>query len=434
MEMILSYLWQSAVVLTLLFVPFLLLLRKERYFALNRVILLAILALSLLLPLCHHSLPQSWFIGEGGHAVRGMFEVGQLSVADVSAMPDHSLWQQMPWQSLLIGFWLCGSLFFVARQTWNMFRLYAMLNGKDIVRETLEDGNTLYLSTCDIPSFSWMHTIVMSCEDYEENGATILAHERAHIEHLHSLDNLLLTAMLSLQWWNPFVWLLSDALAQVHEYEADLAVIKKGINATQYQLLLIRKAAGPAGLALVNGFKSNKLKLRIVMMNNMINLRGAKSRYLAMLPMVWLAIACTSEPKESLSAEEPVGMVQTEETATWNQATRVLPAEQQGEVFRVCEVMPTYPGGEMEMMKYLQKSLRYPADCAAEKVEGRVMVSFVVEKDGSISNCEVLRSPDDRLSEEAVRVIQSMPNWNPGQQRGQAVRVKYVLPVTFRLQ
>lgn len=434
METMLSYLWQSAMVLTLLFVPFQLLLRKEHYFALNRIILLSILILSMVLPLCHHSLFQPLLFMNDGNVAKGMFEVGRLSVANVSDVPENALWQHVSWQSLLIGFWLCGSLYFVVRQIWNMTRLYAMLKGKGTIRETLEDGSTLYLSSSDIPSFSWMRTIVMSYEEYEENGDTILAHERAHIAHHHSLDKLLMTAALSLQWWNPFAWLLSDALTQVHEYEADLAVIKKGINATQYQLLLIRKAAGPAGLALVNGFKCNKLKLRIVMMNNMINLRGAKSRYLALLPMLALAIACTSEPKESVSAEEAAAIVETEESATWNQATRTLPAEQQGEVFTVCEEMPTYPGGEMEMMKYLQKSLRYPAVCVEAKIEGRVMVSFVVEKDGSISSCEVLRSPDDRLSEEAVRVIQSMPSWNPGQQRGQAVRVKYVLPVTFRLQ
>lgn len=108
-------------------------------------------------------------------------------------------------------------------------------------------------------------------------------------------------------------------------------------------------------------------------------------------------------------------------------------AQSPKEVFTVVEEMPEFPGGESALMQFIKTNLKYPADCAAQGIDGRVTLSFIVETDGSVSTVEIMRTPDERLSAEAIRVVQSMPAWTPGKQRGQVVRVKYVLPVTFRL-
>lgn len=102
------------------------------------------------------------------------------------------------------------------------------------------------------------------------------------------------------------------------------------------------------------------------------------------------------------------------------------------DVKSVCEVQPEFPGGSKELMKFIAEKLRYPSECAEKGIEGRVTLSFIVEKDGSITNIEELRSPDPRLTAEAKRVLSIMPNWTPGKQDGKAVRVKYMIPVTFR--
>lgn len=530
--MFLNYLWQSALVLSVLFVPFQLLLRKERFFALNRFILLSILVLCLTLPLTPHALPS--FLGarlsaEGADTAQ-MVQSGSVQMLDEVVVSNHpefetlTLWIEAYWKEILLGLYCIGFVVFVIRQLSGICRLFRILHSKDSLRETLPDGARLILSSVPLPSFSWMHSIVISEDDYAENGDTILAHERAHITHCHSFDKMLLLVVKCLQWWNPFVWLLSDALSQVHEYQADLAVLNKGVNASQYQLLLIRKAAGPAGLALVNGFKRNKLKMRIVMMNNMINLRGAKCRYLALLPMLLLAFICTATAaelesqehldaqlqllinregqillveeqtdtyvkienlqaeldKKHLAVDDVVAIVADEETPMsvigdvnnalrnsgvqkvtywkkdgdkaverWFQAAavknpqdksaeyqatfQVARPEDEGEVFTVCEEQPEYPGGEQEMMKFLMTAMRYPKECADSKIEGRVTLSFIVEKDGSISHIEEVRSPHPLLTAEAKRVVEAMPRWKPGKQRGQEVRVKFVLPFTFRL-
>lgn len=106
----------------------------------------------------------------------------------------------------------------------------------------------------------------------------------------------------------------------------------------------------------------------------------------------------------------------------------------EGDVFSVVEEQPEFPGGEKELMTFVKNNLKYPAECAEEGVQGRVTISFVVDKDGSVVEAEAMKSPDERLTAEAIRLVESMPKWKPGRQDGEAVRVKYVLPVTFRLQ
>jgi protein TonB len=108
--------------------------------------------------------------------------------------------------------------------------------------------------------------------------------------------------------------------------------------------------------------------------------------------------------------------------------------EVENKVFDVVEQMPSFPGGQSALMQYLQSNVKYPVVAQENGVQGRVVVSFVVERDGSITDVQVVRSVDPSLDREAQRVVRSMPKWIPGKQNGQAVRVKYNVPVSFRLQ
>ena len=106
----------------------------------------------------------------------------------------------------------------------------------------------------------------------------------------------------------------------------------------------------------------------------------------------------------------------------------------EAEIFKVVEVMPEFPGGAAKMMEYIQKNMKYPMMARESDIQGRVFVNFVVEPDGSISNVAVLRGIGGGCAEEAVRVVQSMPKWNPGKQRGTAVRCAFTVPIIFKLQ
>lgn len=114
-------------------------------------------------------------------------------------------------------------------------------------------------------------------------------------------------------------------------------------------------------------------------------------------------------------------------------AQKTVVAKKNQQVFDVVEKMPEYPGGQAALFEYLSKNVKYPADAEKKKVEGRVLVTFVVNTDGSITDIEVVRKAFPSLDAEAVRVISGMPKWIPGEQKGQKVRVKYTVPLNFRL-
>jgi len=108
------------------------------------------------------------------------------------------------------------------------------------------------------------------------------------------------------------------------------------------------------------------------------------------------------------------------------------PDEEQ--IFKIVEKMPSFPGGDVELMKFISNNIRYPVVAQENGIEGRVVVSFVVGKDGNITDAQILRGVDPNLDKEALRVVNSMPKWNAGEQRGKPVKVSYILPVTFKLQ
>ena len=133
----------------------------------------------------------------------------------------------------------------------------------------------------------------------------------------------------------------------------------------------------------------------------------------------------------SLSSSEETGqIIEIKEVAPVIEEEEVV----EEEIFQVVEEMPEPPGGMAGLMKYLARNIKYPAIAQENGIQGRVVVQFVVEKDGSIANPVVVKGVDPSLDKEAVRVISTMPKWKPGKQRGKAVRVKYTVPVTFRLQ
>ena len=112
----------------------------------------------------------------------------------------------------------------------------------------------------------------------------------------------------------------------------------------------------------------------------------------------------------------------------------VPPAVEETKIFEVVEQMPSFPGGDAALMQFLSKNIKYPVVAEENGIQGRVIATFVIERDGSITDVKVVKSVDPSLDKEAIRVLKSMPKWIPGKQNGSAVRVKYTVPVTFRLQ
>ena len=141
--------------------------------------------------------------------------------------------------------------------------------------------------------------------------------------------------------------------------------------------------------------------------------------------------------EDDADIEEDI-MASTEDNTEWvdlhdYDVVEVEPEPEEEEIFMVVEDQPEFPGGTAALLEYLRKNIKYPAICRENNIQGRVLVTFIVNKDGAIVEPEVVKSVNPSLDKEALRVISQMPNWKPGSQRGKPVRVKYTVPVNFRL-
>lgn len=430
------YAIKSAVILSLLYWVFFALLSKETFHRFNRIVLLSIMLVSMVLPIMPHAidvsvLPQS--IAQLFAHETAMVEVGETStamatnVATTEAAETQSaieMAHSLSVMEIVKIIYIAGLVGMIVVFLFQIISLMIFMRGG--LRHTDSKGNTVVLKAGEVASFSFFRFIVMSTEDYEKNRESILLHEQEHISLKHTFDLVLLQAAKMLQWFNPFVWMLGRDLKSIHEFEADKAVLSHGIDATKYQYLLVSKSAGPAAFAIINGFNHSQLKSRIVMLNKKKTNPIAMGRCLVLLPVVFAAFVFTAKAK-SVNAD-PAEAESVVAESTINQEP------QDDVVFTVVEEQPEFPGKEKGLMEYIKNNIKYPESCVKDSIQGRVTLSFIVEKDGSVSNINEMRSPNPDLTAEAARLVQSMPKWNPGKQRGQAVRVKYVMPITFRLQ
>ena len=465
------YILKSSVCLVLFYLFFRVLLSKETFHRFNRVALLGVLFLSLLIPFIEVTTNHQVEVQQTMLTIEQVLLMAEMEPATVDATGGVAVHEvaSLSWIEILLLVYLSGIIFFACRNLYSLIRLFRLIHsGK---REKLENGTTLVVHEQEIAPFSWMKYIVISRKDLEENGREILIHEAAHIRHRHSIDLLVADICIFFQWFNPGAWLLKQELQNIHEYEADETVINEGVNAKEYQLLLIKKAVGTRLYSMANSFNHSKLKKRITMMLKEKSSPWARLKYLYVLPVAAIAVTAFARPEvsetvEEISAVKVNDLTAIVETKVAESSGQLLPVQsvpkdsvnrkskvavqQMDElvvvgyaskdsvkdrepVFNVVEQMPSFPGGMEALMQYLAKNMRYPVEAQKNKVQGRVVVGFIVSKDGDIKKAHILRGVDPELDAEAIRVIESMPRWMPGMQRGKAVAVSYTLPVMFRL-
>ena len=541
-----------AVLVAVFYMFYRLLLSRETFHRVNRIVLLATAIASYVLPLCVITLHKTVVVGlaEGSTGFEG------LSAELIEEAPQVQLWQVF-----VIVLFLIGVVATLGYTISNLLRVWHLIRRSEQHLEA--DGTVICVVDNDVSPFSWMHYIVLSRSDYEAHDASILAHERGHIRRHHSLDLILVDTLTALQWFNPTMWMLRQDLRAIHEYEADAAVLSQGINMRQYQYLLIQKAVSRCGYSVANGISHSTLKNRITMMLHKNSKRASLLKLLSLVPIVGAALALNAEtvndyvyentqqqPQKKIvkkgrkdgqiklngqtievKAEEPAakeevkapidteapvieflnntgkdplfildGKVATlEQFKALDQSTidhiNVVKATEENKDYRrvygdrynadtsngiifvitkeyaqnpdrkpevvvvakksdkeavatgsftpapsetdnafdVVEQMPEYPGGIQEMMKFLSMTVKYPEAASKAGIQGRVVVQFIVEKDGTVTSGKVMKSVNEELDAEALRVVNAMPKWKPGMQKGQAVRVKYTIPITFRL-
>ena len=305
MSAFLIYAIKSAILLTLLFLPGIFLMFKEKMFRLNRMTLLAILVLSLVLPLCNFSRLSMDRMPAVQAIERGLIQAGIPVEQTLSNSPlkgEDSLPVREGWGGSFSWFYVVSILYGIGVMTILCIRLREVLSmGRIIRRGSIwakeDDGIRIYCHAENVAPFSWLRNIVISEADHKENGREIILHEKAHILYHHSADILLLTLVEAVQWWNPFVYLLGMYLRDVHEYEADDYVLRQGISCHSYSELVIRKAVGANSYTFANNFNHSLTKKRISMMLKTNSKRSRRSRVLYVLPMIALALSAFATPE-----------------------------------------------------------------------------------------------------------------------------------------
>ena len=266
--------------------------------------------------------------------------------------------------------------------------------------------------------FGWIFLYLPQLE--EESQEEILMHEQTHARQWHSVDVIVSEIANIVCWFNPFSWLLKGEIRLNLEYLADNQVAQTLNDSKQYQYHLLGLAHTNSKTGLYNNFNVSQIKHRIIMMNKKRTRTAGRIKYALFAPLaaallIASNISCTSTENKKDSTE-----------ATESRAV-------EGEVFQVVEEMPDFPGGMAECMKFLSKNIKYPTQAIENGIQGRVIIQMVVTKEGDIAEAKVVRGVDPLLDAEALRVINSMPKWKPGKQRGEAVNVKYTIPVVFKL-
>ena len=425
------YLIVSAFSLAMMLVVYRLTLSRTTFHGFNRGVLLCSLALAATVPFMH-------FQSVSGKAAAPFtYMMNEIMVyADASAQMNPGQTVQdsgsISWASVLTLVYMAGVIICLFRVAIGVLSSEILCHRRS---RTLADGSRLVITDRNYAPFSWRNYIVISRKDYEANGAMIITHEQAHVRHHHSFDLILAQLFCAFQWFNPAAWMLKRSLLEVHEFEADASVLDSGFDERRYQICLVRAALQGSFATTTNNFANCSTKKRIVMMNRHSTNPWARLRVLLMLPAVALSVTVASAGNQDIKGAEKVVSIQVvdsnkpDSVVTW----QVEPKEEPDDVFMVVENPPEFPGGTMALLDFLRTNVNYPAECKENKVEGRVFVSFIVEKDGSINSPKVILGADPALDAEALRVVKMMPNWNPGYQCGEAVRVQYTVPMNFRL-
>ena len=435
---------QSSLCLTLLYVLWRLLLRRETFFRQNRITLLAIVLVSLVMPFIHINIP----VREAALSeIANEQTVAQLVDYTTTRQTDSSTPVDVPAILYIIGVALTA-----AYHTRGLIRIRQKMTQGCLWKQR-EQGVTVYCHAGDDTSYNWLNNVVISEADYEHHPE-VLAHELAHVRHHHSYDNLLLALCQCLQWFNPFVYWLTASLKEVHEYEADHDVVAGGADLQHYQLLLISKAAKSGHLPLADGFVYKSLKQRLQMMLRTPSASWRRSKSILLLPILVVLLLALAHydikhdhlPLPSIAKPEvqpstdPVGKPEmstptakpTQEKAKAaepQQQTHALEKEEAEKPAASPVAEPTqmaqFPGGNSALRAYLAAHL------PKQDVSGRLFVHFVVNEDGSLRDISILKSGSYEANQAALQLVAAMPRWIPGRKNGQIVASPYTLPIDY---
>ena len=424
----LIYLLKANLLLAALYALYRLMLHRDTFFAWRRTTLLGIIAVSLLAPL---PALHGWTDIIPGHVANGMTAAeAWLPEFIVSPQGTEAEGHRNFWLQGLAITYAAGALLLLGRM---LVQLLAIGRLARRCPTTLAGCIRIRRLPRGEAPFSFFNLIFVCPEAHTPQELDeILAHEQTHARQGHSIDVLTAELACAFCWLNPAAWLLKRDVRNNLEYLADHHVLASGHDPRAYQYHLLGLAYPKAAANIYNNFNVLPLKERIRMMNRRKTRSIGRLKYLFFLPVAaLLATACDGNQTQEQTAQEPELEQSVVTTEADNEAVQ---SKVDDTTFDIVEIAPEFPGGVQELLKYLKDNIKYPQDAQDAKKEGRVIAQFVVTTDGSVADVKIVRGVYPSLDEEAIRVIKAMPKWKPGTQKGKPVRVRYTLPVTFKLQ
>ncbi len=396
-----TYLLEFSLGSLFLYAYYLLAWKNNQAFELKRALLLSILFISVLFP----------FISIETNSISAIAGSFQLEGIEINNSQSGNSFPTVSWSLILLAIYFLGifiSLIHGLKGLWQI--LVIRLSSKS---EFKGDHNLVKIEG-NFPTFSFLNTLYWNTKTplEESEEEMIYSHEMTHIRQFHSMDLIFISICRILFWFNPIVHLLYKEMALVHECIADREVLKK-YSPGNYLSLLANQTIYNMQHQWINQFASVSSLKRMRAIKN-ARRSPVLLRLLVMIPLI--AILFTA-----ISCENSV------ETADENMES------QQTEILTEAQEMPSFDGGMDALISYMTENVKYPESAKEAGTVGKVFVSFVVEKDGTISNAEIVKGASSDLDDEALRVVESMPKWNPGSVDGELVRVRMTLPISFAL-
>jgi TonB family protein len=305
----------------------------------------------------------------------------------------------------------------------SLLRIVIMIkSGSDSLRK----GEVSYIISKKIIPFSFFNFIFLPDNNIEDIHIDyILAHEKVHIKKFHSVDRILAEIILIIQWFNPFAYFFRKEIALQHELEADSELLSNGLDMGRYINSLVEVSGLGPGNILANNFNSMlKRRLQVIgtrSVKEISSFKTAVSVFFIIL-VVFTAGAINGCVSKRSDFNAPV--------AVYTEQSKV---QQNGGTYSFVEKMPAFKGGEQALISYINQNLYYPEIAKRAGVEGRVIVVFVITKEGKVAEVKLLKGIGAGCDEAAMNVLKNMPDWEPGMQAGVPVNVKMTIPISFKL-
>lgn len=373
-------------------------------------------------------------------------------LGETEIVKDNSL----SFMSFVALIYTIGVIFSFMKMLFNIHKIHKMKVGKK--SEIIDNVNIYYTGESHIP-FSFFNDIFIGTsvisptdnvlsEPVEGSvNPLVLKHEMSHVKNYHSIDVVMMEIMVSLQWFNPFIRMMKKELQSIHEYIADNEVIEDKINKSNYMMLLLQQCTADNINGIANNFSFLLTKKRISMIANKQKSKRMLLRLLLTLPVFGMLIMLNTRCDNVKSNDDKIANAEknAQDSKLYRNESVDNPVNETTSldihtnqsvtdtIYNNIEIMPEFPGGFSELRNFLTSNVNYPESAKTNNIEGRTLVSFVVEKDGSITDIEVLRGFDKDCDAEAVRVVSTMPKWKPGVKDGETVRCRFTLPFTFKI-